>query len=208
MSRTTGFLTGLIGLSAAFCVLASAHADTATTETILFIRHAEKPAAGRGQLSCKGLNRALALAGRIESRFGKVDAVFAPDPAQQKEDGGASYDYLRPIATAEPTAIRFGLPVHANIGYSEGAKLEAALNAPGLRNAKVLVVWEHHALRKLVPQMFASLGGNPDDIPKWESSDFDSIWQVKIDRDLGGKTNVTFVHDHEGLDGQPDVCPN
>ena len=30
-------------------------------ETIVFVRHGEKPEAGLGQLNCQGLNRALAL---------------------------------------------------------------------------------------------------------------------------------------------------
>ncbi len=54
-----------------------------TTETIVFVRHGEKPAAGLGQLDCQGLNRALALPPVIAA-FGKVDAIFAPNPSQQK----------------------------------------------------------------------------------------------------------------------------
>ncbi len=30
-------------------------------ETLVFVRHGEKPAQGYGQLNCQGLNRALAL---------------------------------------------------------------------------------------------------------------------------------------------------
>jgi hypothetical protein len=32
-------------------------------ETIIFIRHGEKPLSGLGQITCQGLNRALALPG-------------------------------------------------------------------------------------------------------------------------------------------------
>jgi hypothetical protein len=34
-------------------------------ETIVFVRHGEKPQDGFGQLNCQGLNRALALASGI-----------------------------------------------------------------------------------------------------------------------------------------------
>lgn len=41
----------------AIFIAASVWAET----TIVIIRHGEKPSAGLGQLSCQGLNRALAL---------------------------------------------------------------------------------------------------------------------------------------------------
>ena len=58
-----------------------------STETILFVRHGEKPAGGLGQLSCQGLNRALALPGVIARKYGRLDAVFAAVPSRLKEDG-------------------------------------------------------------------------------------------------------------------------
>jgi len=45
-------------------------------------------------------------------KYGKADVIFAPDPAKQKNDSGTKYDYVRPLATIEPTAIYFGLPGH------------------------------------------------------------------------------------------------
>ena len=187
---------------------AQAGADQTSTETILFIRHGEKSPDGYGQLSCKGLNRALALAGRLHARFGKIDAVFAPDPSMQKQDGALSYDYVRPLATVEPTAIRFGLPVHAAIGYGDADKLLAALMVPDFRDAKVLVAWEHHQLQALVPQLITAMGGDAGSVPQWHSDDFDSIWRVTITRDAGGHAAAAFVHDQENLDGQPDACPS
>jgi hypothetical protein len=57
-------------------------------ETIVFIRHGEKPEGGFGQLNCQGLNRALALAPIIAKSFGRPDAIFAPNPSHPKEDAG------------------------------------------------------------------------------------------------------------------------
>ena len=74
-------------------------------ETIVFIRHGEKPEGGFGQLNCQGLNRALALAPIIAKSFGRPDAIFAPNPSHPKEDAGKLYDYIRPLATIEPTAM-------------------------------------------------------------------------------------------------------
>ena len=176
-------------------------------ETLLFIRHAEKSPDGYGQLSCKGLNRALKLGPRLAERYGRVDAVFAPDPSRQKPDGALSYDYVRPLATVEPSAIRFGLPVHAAIGYSETEKLMAALLVPAFHGATVLVAWEHHEMNTMVPALVASLGGDRASVPEWKGGDFDGIWRVTITRDGPGAPTVAFAAERQGLDGQPDACP-
>lgn len=182
-------------------------ACAADTETLLFIRHAEKPPAGLGQLSCKGLNRALALGAVLQKKYGKIDAVFAPSPQQQKEDGEGSFDYVRPLATVEPAAIRFGLPVHADFGYKKTDALVDALLAPTYRDSTVLVAWEHHRLDTLVPRLVKDLGGDASAITDWAKDDFDSIWRVTITRD-GDKVTAAFSHDRQGLDGQPEACPN
>ena len=86
-----------------------------------------KPPAGPGQLDCQGLNRALALPAVVERMFGKPDAIFAPDPSGKNDDGGIAFDYVRPLATIEPTAIAFGLPVNASIRFPQRRALNAAL---------------------------------------------------------------------------------
>ena len=87
-----------------------ARSENASEETVALLRHGEKPVNGLGQLSCQGLNRALALPPVIGNMFGHPDAIFAPNPSDQKADHGEPYDYVRPLATIEPTAIFFGLP--------------------------------------------------------------------------------------------------
>jgi len=57
-------------------------------ETIVFVRHGEKPSKGLGQLNCKGLNRTLALPSVMAKLFGPLEAIFAPDPSDQKVDDG------------------------------------------------------------------------------------------------------------------------
>ena len=53
-------------------------------ETIVFIRHGEKPEGGFGQLNCQGLNRALALAPIIAKSFGRPDAIFARERGRRQ----------------------------------------------------------------------------------------------------------------------------
>ena len=50
-------------------------------ETLVCFRHGEKPRGGLGQLTCRGLNRALALPEVLLPRYGRPQFVFAPNPA-------------------------------------------------------------------------------------------------------------------------------
>jgi hypothetical protein len=175
-------------------------------ETIVLVRHGEKPDKGLGQLDSRGLNRALALPPVIAKTFGRPSAVFAPDPSQQREDYGVSYDYVRPLATIEPTAIFFGLPVNASFGVSNTDGLRAALEQPLYRNAVVIVAWEHRLIETITRALVVAHGGDPALVPKWDKDDFDSIYVVTI-TGTGDAAKATFSHEHEGLDGQPGACP-
>lgn len=175
-------------------------------ETLVFVRHGEKPAQGFGQLDCQGLNRSLALPAVIAAKFGKPDAIFAPDPGQQKNDSGHPYYYVRPLATIEPTAIQFEMPVQTPYGFAEIDKLSSALVAPAYRNKLVVVAWEHKLIEKLVRQIVNAHGGNANDVPKWHSDDFDSIYIVKLDWQ-SGTPHATFHHSQEGLNGRSADCP-
>lgn len=185
---------GLIGL---------ANAD----ETIVFVRHAEKPDAGLGQLTCQGLNRAMKLPASLHSQFGKPAAVFAPNPGIRKDDKGVSYNYLRPLATIEPTAIEDGLPVNVDLGYKDSAGLQKALLSTQYANATVFVAWEHHLARATAKGLMAQLGGDPKVVPKWDDKDFDSIYVVHVSAQADGSRKATFELRHENLNGLPEQCP-
>ncbi|NGG91138.1 histidine phosphatase family protein, partial [Klebsiella pneumoniae] len=67
-------------------------------QTLVFLRHGEKPAGGLGQLNCQGLNRAMNLATVLPEKFGKANFVFAANPTRNVEEGELdnSYSYIRP----------------------------------------------------------------------------------------------------------------
>jgi len=203
MHRSAAAVVGLLLATALPGPCAAAESDT---ETIVFVRHGEKPDDGLGQLDCRGLNRALALPRVIQSLFGRPDAVFAPDPAKSKPDHFRSYDYVRPLATIEPTAIRFGLPVNTQFGYSDTTALVAELEKSGYRKALVLVAWEHVELVKAAAALLAGNGGDPSQLPAWRYDDFDGIYVVRIVRGADG-TRARFERLQEHLDGQPSRCP-
>jgi hypothetical protein len=178
-------------------------------ETIIAIRHGEKPPAGLGQLTCKGLNRALALPKVLIPRFGKPDAIYAPDPADEVNDGSNNqYSYVRPLTTIEPTAIGLGMPVHAQIGFKNIAKLRAELTAPAYANALIFMAWEHVMLNKFAQQMLKSYGDDPLIVPEWPNSEYDRIYIFKITRDHG-KPSLIFKVEYENLNGSlSDTCPS
>jgi hypothetical protein len=207
MTKITAVMLALLVCAMPFDGVApAANAASDTIETIVLVRHAEKPPTGLGQLSCQGLNRALALPPVLRKAFGKPDAIFAPNPSEQKADNGTPYDYIRPLATIEPTAIAFGLPVHAGIGQSRIDDLQRRLNAPIYQNAYVLVAWEHTEAVLLARALMKQYGADPNLVPDWKSTDFDSIYILKIHRSESAAT-ASFDLNHEGLDGQSVTCP-
>ena len=178
---------------------ASAQADV----KLVMFRHAEKPGAGLGQLSCQGLNRALALPGVLLAAYGKPSALYAPNPGVAKEDEGASYNYLRPLATIEPTAIRAGLPVNTTWGWNDIADLQDELLKPSHDGQTLYVAWEHKQLEDLARAILKKRGGDPGQVHKWHGSDFDTIYVMTLHAD--GTT--TFGTDSEHLDRQSTTCP-
>src|ERR1700730_13947715 len=99
--------------------------NSTSVETIICLRHGEKPKAGLGQINCRGLNRSLALPKLLIGRYGRPQFIFASNPTQkidelppwlQKPDDD-KYFYLRPLAFIEPTAIQCGLPVNIQFGF-------------------------------------------------------------------------------------------
>src|SRR3954470_24158812 len=102
-------------------------ADARAEQTIVFMRHGEKPSGGYGQLTCQGFNRALGLYDVLMAKYGKPNYLYAPSPAAQVTDSAGSFYYVRPLATIEPTAIRLGMPVRTKYAYTDIATLQAAL---------------------------------------------------------------------------------
>ena len=188
----------------------SVRADEPSVETIVCIRHGEKPPGGLGQLTCRGLNRALALPDVLLGKYGTPQFVFAPNPTQKvdiKDKVKEVYYYVRPLATIEPTAIRCGLPVNTQFGFKEIKGLERELKKEPYQRATVFIAWEHGLLDDFVRDMVKKYGGDPKQVPPWPGKDFDSIFLLKITR-AAGKESIVFTIDHENLDNLSDDCPN
>ena len=197
----------LLSIAATALALSCCAKVPAEQETIVAIRHGEKPAAGLGQLSCRGLNRALALPKILNGRYGKANLIFAPDPAEKVSDGKQRYFYLRPLLTIGPTAIQLGLPVNVEIGYSHVSTLLDELTKKENENAVIFVTWEHFALNKLAQELLKKYNKDPSAVPDWPNDDFDRIYVFKIKKS-SGKPEIEFRMDQENLDDSlSNACP-
>ncbi|CAI1980344.1 histidine phosphatase family protein [Serratia proteamaculans] len=167
-------------------------------ETLIFVRHGEKPANSSGQLTCKGLNRALALPDVLLSRYGKPDFIFAAGPKENK--AGSS---LRALSTIMPTAVRVGLSIGIQFHADDIAGLQQELLSDKYQNSRIFIAWEHKNLDKAVKNIVAARGGDANSVPSWPGSDFDSVFVVTLDQ---GK--VSFRQESEGLTALAETCPS
>ncbi len=192
-------------------LVAAAQTSPRNEETIVMIRHGEKPVAGLGQLNCKGLNRALALPALLIGRYGKPDFLYAPNPAVEVRDGHAkpTYSYVRPLATIEPTAIRLGMPVNTQIGYDKVGALEKALLQPAYAHSLIFVVWEHDNMHLFAEQMLDKYGDGASKLADWPAGDYGTIYVFHFTRAAdGGKPHVTLEIQKENLGNTlKDTCP-
>jgi hypothetical protein len=188
--------------------------NSTTVETIVCIRHGEKPKAGLGQLTCRGMNRALALPKVLFTKFGKPQFIFASSPSQkidelppwlQKPDDDKFF-YLRPLAFIEPTAIECSLPVNIEYGFLDITNLQSELLQPKYQNATVYVSWEHILLDDFAKNVVKDNGGDPAQVPNWSNDEYDMLFVLKITSE-NGKKSFSFAIDHEGLNGLSDDCP-
>ncbi|HEX4022670.1 MAG TPA: hypothetical protein VHX63_16105 [Acidobacteriaceae bacterium] len=181
--------------------------SSASIETIVAIRHGEKPRDSLGQLNCKGLNRSLALPHILLLRYGLPDFIFAPNPSVMSTSASGTYSYVRALATIEPTAIEAHLPVNTQIGLGDIEQLQSELTSKPYWNSVVFLAWEHTYLDRFVKALVSTYGRDPALVPSWPEDDYDSIFVIRLRRQ-NNKISVSFKHDYEGLNGRlSDSCP-
>lgn len=152
-------------------------------DTILVIRHAEKPVDSSapygvdedgersdGSLTVRGWTRAGALVelfapgGGQQVRAGLVrpTTVYASKPNGDKSQ--------RPSQTVTPLAARLGVPLHTPYAKGQEQALVAAIT--GLRGATV-VSWQHEE----IPAIATGLGAvTPAPPAQWPDDRFDVVW--------------------------------
>lgn len=132
--------------------------------TIAIIRHAEKPDVG-DNLSCQGLNRALALPNVLKEKVGIPDYIYTPSIDNDDETR-----HVRMLQTITPFAVQYNLAINSDFKAQQIKSLsEDVLRKNGI----VLIVWNHTEMRDIAEK----LGVNKP--PKWKKQDFDSIWLIE-----------------------------
>lgn len=152
------------------------------TEKIVVVRHGEKPPKGLGLLTCQGLNRALLLPDFFAKNFPKPDYIFAPDPkikATEIHGDGLRYDYVRPLLTIGPTAIRFGVPINTQLPYNDPGLLADTLLAPEYRSATIYVAWEHLSIVEFT-EILLTRFRNASSVPAWDNDDYDKVFVFTV----------------------------
>jgi hypothetical protein len=190
------------------CVLLLGAPLTASAQqTIVFFRHGEKPSAGLGQLTCQGLNRALALPSVLLSRYGTPDYLYAPNPEGKITDSTGSYYYVRPLATIEPTAIQAVRSVNSHYWFNDIPGIESVLIRSSKAHTTIFVVWEHEYLVQIVQDLMNKYGGGAA-VPPWNTGDFDTLYIVHVNYNADGTISASFQTGSEGLNNQPTSCPS
>ena len=182
-------------------------------ETIIIIRHGEKPEADLGQLNCKGLNRSLALPKYFRNNFPKPDYIFAA-PTELRDKGKEKYYYIRPLITIEPTAIYFekkvniGIPLANMFGNSTDVnKITEVFINELLKNkyhsSTIYIAWEHLDMPVIAEHMFARYNMDKSIIPEWKKEDFDTVYVFEINWNTN---KLSFKIDKQGLNDVSAHC--
>ncbi len=151
-------LIGLIIASALFCTKVRAQQNL----RIVFIRHGEKPPKG-DNLTCQGINRALALPQVLVKKFGVPQAIYVPALGL-----GEATKHARMFETVMPLAAKYNLQINTSHQEKDSTQIAADLKT---KTGVVLVVWEHKALVSLMHAL-----GIEEPALKWPDDDYDSIW--------------------------------
>ncbi|OLF54429.1 histidine phosphatase family protein [Pseudomonas chlororaphis] len=179
------------------------------TQTLVFLRHAEKPAGGLGQLNCQGLNRAIDLASLLPEKFGKANYVFAANPTRNVEEGELdnSYSYIRPLMTISPSAIKLGLPVNIEFSANDTSELADELLHDRYHNSTIYTAWSHGYLPELINKVAREAVGEKRTITDdWASNDFDSLYVLTLTWH-NGKATLDSRSYKQGLDNGEENCP-
>ncbi len=156
-------------------------------DTVLIIRHAEKPAEGN-TLTPRGEARARAYVQYFEPFHEdgltlKVDALYA---------GADSADSLRPRLTLEPLARATGLPLHDSIGTKHSDDLVAELKSRPHGHTP-LIAWRHGQ----IPALLKAFGASPEKLlPNgiWPDDVFDNVIILTFDS-AGHLATQKLIHE-------------
>jgi len=167
--------------------------DHLANNTVLIIRHAEKPDKGR-ELTSQGEARARAYISyfkpfKEDGLSFPVDAIYA---------GADSDNSIRPRLTLEPLSKATGMTLHSDIGTKETAALVQKLRSE-THGVHPLIAWRHGQ----IPLLLQSFGASPNVLlpnGKWPDDVYD--WVIALAFDSKGQlVTQRLIHEHLKIDG-------
>ena len=167
--------------------LAQAVPNHLAGDTVLIIRHAEKPVTGSG-LTEQGEARARAYVQyfepfREQNINLKVDALYS---------GADSYNSLRPRLTLEPLSKATGIPLHSTVNTKHPEDLVAQLKSEAHGHTP-LIAWRHGQ----IPALLRAFGASPEKLLPdgvWPDDVFDNVIILRFDQ-AGHLTSQKLVHE-------------
>jgi hypothetical protein len=146
--------------------------------TILIIRHSEKPDTGAG-LNVAGEARARLYTKyfqpfKEEGLSIQVDSLYA---------GADSRSSMRPRLTLEPLSKSSGMPLHSNIGTKDSELLVQTLRTEA-HGQHPLIAWRHGE----IPALLRAFGASPEELlpnGQWPDDVFD--WVIVLNMGPDGK---------------------
>lgn len=178
-------------------------------QTLVFLRHAEKPIGGLGQLNCQGLNRSLALPALLPERFGAPDYVFAANPDRMVEEGpkDEEFNYLRPLLTIAPTAIAHGLPINTEFNANDVDDIVEELTEPQYRNSTIYTAWSRGYVSEIMNELLDEVDADESlNVARWHREDFDSVYVIKLHW-RNGVAKASLEAQAQGLNDTGSACP-
>ncbi|WP_150306008.1 histidine phosphatase family protein [Pseudomonas saliphila] len=178
-------------------------------QTLVFLRHAEKPTGGLGQLNCQGLNRSLALPALLPERFGAPDYVFAANPDRRVEEGpdDEEFNYLRPLLTIAPTAIAHGLPINTEFNANDVGDIVEELTEPQYRNSTIYTAWSRGYVSEIMNELLDEVDADESlNVARWHREDFDSVYVIKLHW-RNGVAKASLEAQAQGLNDTGSACP-
>ena len=154
--------------------------------TVLIIRHSEKPDTGTG-LNAAGETRARLytkyfLPFQEEGLSIQVDGLYA---------GADSKNSMRPRLTLEPLSKSSGMPLHSDIGTKDSDTLIQKLKTEP-HGQHPLIAWRHGE----IPTLLRAFGASPEKLlpnGQWPDEIFDWVIVLNIGPD-GQLTSAKRIH--------------
>jgi hypothetical protein len=167
--------------------LAQQHGNYLANNTVLIIRHAEKPEVGNA-LTTQGEARARLYA----KYFQPFQDQVTPIQVDSLYAGADSKSSMRPRLTLEPLSASSNLPINASISTKEPEALVAELRSHP-HGHHPLIAWRHGEL----PALLTAFGASPDKLlpgGRWPDDVFD--WVVVLTMGSDGKlVSQQLVHE-------------